>query len=164
MNRTGQSANPESTTQNIAMDDQSDSTPRHSNLSNTDTLQIQREPQFDSLNMDHMGSQPLIPQVIDSDLRRSKRKRHSPDRLTYSTILESTKTKATKVLHEIFCLSTLFPTNTVNDIIHPILAYKSAVSDPDTMYLHQAYKQPDWPQFQRAMQEEMEGQMANGNY
>ena len=32
------------------------------------------------------------------------------------------------------------------------------------MYLHQAYKQPDWPQFQRAMQEEMEGQMANGNY
>ena len=65
---------------------------------------------------------------------------------------------------EIFCLNTLFPTDNVREITHPLLAYKAAISDPDTMYLHQVYKQQDWPQFQAAMQKEMEDQMANDNY
>ena len=32
----------------------------------------------------------------------------------------------------------------------------SASSDPDTMYLHEARRQPDWPQFQLAMKEEVQ--------
>ncbi|KAI2494579.1 hypothetical protein MHU86_19949 [Fragilaria crotonensis] len=31
----------------------------------------------------------------------------------------------------------------------------SASSDPDTMYLHEAMRQPDWPQFQQAMRDEV---------
>ena len=44
-----------------------------------------------------------------------------------------------------------------------MLAYK-ATSDPDTMYHHQAMKQPDWPQFRQAMRQEMDNQMEDGNY
>ena len=44
-----------------------------------------------------------------------------------------------------------------------ILAYK-ATSDPDTMYLHQAMKQPDRKHFLKAMSNEMTDQMDNGNF
>jgi len=45
----------------------------------------------------------------------------------------------------------------------PLLAYK-AKADPDTMYLHEALKQPDKVNFIRAMVEEIEGQQQNGNW
>ena len=37
-------------------------------------------------------------------------------------------------------------------------------SDPDTMYYHQAMRQPDHEQFRTAMQKEMDDQMADGNF
>ena len=46
-NSTRHSAHPDSAPQHIAMDDQSDTTQRRSNLSTTDTQQLQREPQQD---------------------------------------------------------------------------------------------------------------------
>jgi hypothetical protein len=45
---------------------------------------------------------------------------------------------------------------------HP-LAFK-AKSDPDTMYYHQAMKQPDKEKFQKAMEDELAGHQAEGNY
>ena len=45
----------------------------------------------------------------------------------------------------------------------PLLAYK-AVSDPDTMYLHEAMKQPDRDQFLAAMLKEVEDQRKNGHW
>jgi hypothetical protein len=38
------------------------------------------------------------------------------------------------------------------------------VSDPDTMYLWQARKEPDWPQFKKAMQEEIEAYTREGHW
>jgi hypothetical protein len=43
------------------------------------------------------------------------------------------------------------------------IAY-AARKDPDVMYLHEAMRQPDKAQFVQAMQKEMEGQLANGNF
>ena len=46
---------------------------------------------------------------------------------------------------------------------HPILALK-AQSDPDTMYHHQAMREPDHQKFTTAMDKEIADQMANGNF
>ena len=45
----------------------------------------------------------------------------------------------------------------------PITVMK-AQADPDTMYLHQAMKEPDHAKFSEAMQKEIHDQMANGNF
>ena len=64
---------------------------------------------------------------------------------------------------EIFCLQALFPGGTEYDGQHPLMAYKST-SDPDTMYLHEAMKQPDKVKFLQAMQKEVRDQRENGNF
>ena len=43
-------------------------------------------------------------------------------------------------------------------------AQQAATGDPDTMYYHQARKEDDWREFERAMQSEMDGQMEDRNY
>jgi hypothetical protein len=43
------------------------------------------------------------------------------------------------------------------------LAYKAS-TDPDTMYHHQAMKQPDTDKFQEAMEKECEAHFTKGNY
>jgi hypothetical protein len=64
---------------------------------------------------------------------------------------------------EIFCLQAICPGNLLDEMQDPIMAYK-ATSDPDTMYLHQAMKEPDKKQFVKAMQKEVRDQMENGNF
>jgi hypothetical protein len=44
------------------------------------------------------------------------------------------------------------------DLEQPLLAH-----DPDTMYLHEAMKQPDKKKFLEAMRQEVAAQTANGN-
>ena len=76
------------------------------------------------------------------------------------TIAESTE------INEIFCLQTMFPdydSMTDNERDNPLHAYK-AVADPDTMYLHQAMKEPDRKEFLKAMQKEVEDQYNNNNF
>ena len=46
---------------------------------------------------------------------------------------------------------------------HLMLAY-AASSDPDTMYLHEAMREPDQEQFLKAMQEEIRGHTENKNW
>jgi len=46
--------------------------------------------------------------------------------------------------------------------VHP-LAYKAS-TDPDTMYMHQAMRQPDRMEFIHAMEKEVHDQMSNDNY
>jgi hypothetical protein len=50
-----------------------------------------------------------------------------------------------------------------DNLQHPCLAMKST-SDPDTMYLWQAKKEEDFPQFQVAMQKEMDDHASKGNW
>ena len=46
---------------------------------------------------------------------------------------------------------------------NPLLAFK-ANADPDTMYMHEAFKDPDRAQFVKAMLKEVSDQMGNGNF
>ena len=62
---------------------------------------------------------------------------------------------------EIFSLSAMFPTNKVEE--HPLMAMK-ATSDPDTMYMHEAMREPDKEEFKQAMKKEWNDQLANGNF
>ena len=39
-----------------------------------------------------------------------------------------------------------------------------ATSDPDTLYYHEAMREPDAAKFQDAMGQEWEGQVVNGNF
>lgn len=64
---------------------------------------------------------------------------------------------------EIFCLQSLFPDTDAKGEEDPLLAYK-ANADPDTMYMHEAMREPDKAEFIRAMVKEVEDQMGNGNF
>ncbi len=55
---------------------------------------------------------------------------------------------------ELFCLKALFP---------DALVY-AASKDPDTMYLHQAIKEPDKDKFLATMVEEVDAQLKGGNF
>ena len=46
---------------------------------------------------------------------------------------------------------------------HPVIAFKTN-SDPDTMYLHEAMKAPDAPQFREAMQKEVDDHTSRGHW
>jgi hypothetical protein len=62
---------------------------------------------------------------------------------------------------KIFCLEAMFPNREGEE--HPLVAYKAA-SNPDTMYLHEAMKEPDKEEFLQAMQKEVTDQSENGNF
>jgi hypothetical protein len=63
---------------------------------------------------------------------------------------------------EVFCLEALFPDAQVDDT-DPLLAFK-ATTDPDTMYMHEAMREPDREEFRAAMVKEVTDQMENGNF
>jgi hypothetical protein len=64
---------------------------------------------------------------------------------------------------EIFCESALFPFDLIPFEDDPLLAY-GASNDPDVFYYHEAMREPDAAEFQKAMEEEIEGQWDNGNF
>ena len=68
------------------------------------------------------------------------------DRLIPVMSAEITADTEAGIEGEIFCLQALFPGGTEYDDQHSLMAYK-ATSDPDTMYLHEAMKQPNKDQF-----------------
>ena len=47
--------------------------------------------------------------------------------------------------------------------VHPLHILK-AMTDQDTMYLHQAMKEPDTEEFKKAMQKEWDDQLSYGNF
>jgi len=50
-----------------------------------------------------------------------------------------------------------------DEMEHPLFAYK-AKSDPNTMYLHEAMRQPDRKEFVKAMDKELQDQLDHGNF
>ena len=64
---------------------------------------------------------------------------------------------------EIMCLQALYPQNDLDTNQDDILALKAS-ADPDTMYLHEAFKEPDIGKFIKAMTKEVEYQMNSGNF
>ena len=64
---------------------------------------------------------------------------------------------------EIFAHTTYLEGQTIIDNDNEIYAMKST-SDPDTLYYHEAMKEPDADKFNEAMDYEWEDQMGNGNF
>ena len=114
-----------------------------------------------------------IDQLQQQHRRRSKRKRKPVDRWTTAmqtiisnTIKENVRETEGDIQGEMFCYKAMFPredTITAEQVDDPITAYKAS-TDPDTMYMHQAMKEPDRKEFQEAMVKEVTDQLSNGNF
>jgi hypothetical protein len=100
------------------------------------------------------GSSESEEEEMDNDedniyVTRSGRKSKLPDRLYYdvqSCLIATTEHEQEEAWSE-----------------QHLLAYKAS-TDPDTMYHHQAMKQPDKEKFQEAMKKECEAHYKEGNY
>ena len=57
----------------------------------------------------------------------------------------------------------MFPAYAGQPEEHPLQVFK-ATADLDTMYMHEALKQQDANEFQKAMQKEWDDQLNNGNF
>ncbi|KAI2502092.1 hypothetical protein MHU86_12322 [Fragilaria crotonensis] len=64
---------------------------------------------------------------------------------------------------EMFCYVAMFPDDDRWAYRNPLMAYK-AVSDPDTLYYHQAMKEEDRAKFKESMKKEVTDQFNNGNF
>jgi hypothetical protein len=85
----------------------------------------------------------------DIYITRSGRRSRAPERLQYdvqSCLIRTNKHEQKEAWSE-----------------QQLLAYKAS-TDPDTMYHHQAMKQPDKEKFQEAMEKECEAHYREGNY
>jgi hypothetical protein len=93
-------------------------------------------------------------------LRRSKRASLPPQRL-----IEALEAQVSEDTSNFVAYETLYEPNMSTEIEDqdPLLVF-AASADPDTMYLHEAMKQPDKPQFKQAMKEEVESFDANNNW
>ena len=117
-------------------------------------------------------NQTPIPNTVT---RRSTRTRKSPQRLTpamESVITHNPEGAINPPLSredhndangEIFALSSLFPDETDVDSDLALLALKAA-TDPDTLYFHEAIRQPDRAHFIEAMEKEISDNNQNDNF
>ena len=64
----------------------------------------------------------------------------------FEATIKSVNTAPTEVTGEIFGYASMFEPFEIEPIENPVLAFK-ATSDPDTMYHHQAMRQPDRQEF-----------------
>jgi hypothetical protein len=64
---------------------------------------------------------------------------------------------------EIFCLEALYAEHKMM-IDNPLQAFKATADPDDTMYMHEALKQPDKQEFVKAMEKERNDQYDNGNF
>jgi hypothetical protein len=76
---------------------------------------------------------------------------------------EISRATSNDVEGEIFCLQALCPGNILDEMQDQIIGYR-ATSDPDTMYLHEAMREPDKKEFIQAMQKEVLDQTENGHF
>ena len=76
---------------------------------------------------------------------------------------EISKATQSDVEGEIFCYVAMFPNDDCWAYCDPLVTYK-AVSDPDTLYYHQAMKEKDRERFQESMLKEVTDQFDNGNF
>lgn len=99
---------------------------------------------------------PLTP-----ERRTSSRPRRPVQRLIEAMVSELSRD--TNSNSEIFSYQAMFPRDDHCDI-EPNLYAMKAKADPDTLYLHEAQRQPDWADFSDAMQLEIEQQISAGLY
>ena len=104
-------------------------------------------------------------QESHAGLRRSARLnphlKTASDLVSLQTIVASQEKTAIK--GEIFCMSSIIDSiDDHSNHMHP-LAFKAS-TDPDTMYMHEAMREPDKAEFVKAMEKEVQDQMNNNNF
>jgi Reverse transcriptase (RNA-dependent DNA polymerase) len=94
---------------------------------------------------------------------RSGRKAKPAPRLIEAMATEISEATSKDVQGEIFCYVAMFPDDDATDYDDPLLAFK-AVSDPDTLYYHEAMREEDSESFKTSMLKELTDQFENGNF
>ena len=114
---------------------------------------------------ERVGAPPENIQRSSLGTRRSER-RSKPIQRLIEVMEAETASANTEIPGELFCLQALFPHGAHDEphLQHPLTAFKATSSDPDTMYLHEAMREPDREEFLKAMQKEISDQMENGNF
>ena len=78
--------------------------------------------------------------------------------------MAETLTSELSIEGEIYCIETLFAHDICDPLFdEPLMAFK-ALSDPDTLYHHEAIQQTDQKQFELAMEKEIQTQIDHGNF
>ncbi len=101
--------------------------------------------------------------LVETTTRSGRKARPAP-RLIEAMATEIAELTSHDVIGEIFYYVAMFPDNDEIDWDKPLLAYK-AVSDPDTLYYHQAaMRKKDYEEFRTSMLKEVMDQFENGNF
>ena len=99
---------------------------------------------------------------LPSGLQHRRREKQPSKWLIEVMYMETERNTETK--GEIFAYETMYPQGSgLACLQHPLLTYKAS-TNPDTMYMHEAIREPDKVKFLKAMEKEVEDQMKNGNY
>ncbi len=103
--------------------------------------------------------------MVETTTQSGRKKAKTAPRLIEALTSEIlARATASDIEGEIFCYArTMFPDDDAFDCDDPFLAYKT-VSDPDTLYFHQAMKEPDSKEFMASMMKEVQDQFNNGNF
>ena len=110
-----------------------------------------------------MGGKPKLGKVDDSKDGESQ---GTPTPTTAGAVAMTTikgVSKDPEEVGEIFALSTYLEGRSMLGNDNDLKAMK-ATSDPDTLFYHEAMKEPDAAKFEEAMGHEWEDQMGNGNF
>ena len=109
------------------------------------------------------GASTEVDNTMVETTTRSGRKARPAPRLIEAMMTEISDLTTHDVEGEIFCYVAMFPDNDEINWDEPLIALK-AVSDPDTMYYHQAMREKDSVEFQSSMLKEVTDQFENGNF
>ena len=129
--------------------------PDHAQQQLTDDDKSDKQQQSDT-------SQETNPEQPPSN-QREQQSSEPAMKVMEAMISENAHNTADNIPGEIFCLQAMFPNYAGQPEGDPLQVFK-ATSDPDTMYMHQAMKQPDSKEFLKAMQKEWDDQLQNGNF
>ena len=94
---------------------------------------------------------------------RSGRKAKPAPRLIEAMAAEISEATVSDVKGELFSYVAMFPDDDMTDHDDPLQAFK-AVSDPDTLYYHEAMREDDSEQFKTSMFKELTNQFDYGNF
>ena len=102
----------------------------------------------------------LLDDVPQVQVRRSTRQK-TPSRYEREGLWTAMQAKLEHDYKYYVAYETIHEWNPESEEMHPMQAY-AASADPDTMYYHEAMKEPDRKQFIKAMQKEVESHTSNG--
>ena len=109
------------------------------------------------------GTSERATEEVPATTTRSDRKAKPTRRLIEVMTAEIMEATSGNVSGEVFAYASMFPHDDRDDYTNPLLAYKS-VSDPDTLYYHEAMREHDKDRFQESMLKELSDQFDNGNF